>query len=238
MPQQHKNLLALLLKATVLLLLCAYYMPHLTRTIRYDEAFTYIQYARSPLTALFVYTAPNNHLLNSLFVWISTNLIGNSVIGIRLPAFIAGMLALAYQYRLTKRLFKNDYVAFMAVFLTASMPVIADHMVNGRGYTLSVLLTLMYVDYIFSGNIALIRSSGWTLLTLTILLVITLPTMLLLIIPLMIWVAYQAYQKRDFDYLLTQLMPMIFGSVIGTLFYSRFSDVLFVICAATLHSPG
>jgi hypothetical protein len=76
------------------------YIPNLTRTIRYDEAYTFLHYADSPVHALLLYTYPNNHFLDSFFVWLSTTLMGTSLIAIRFPSFAAGLLSVAMLYRL------------------------------------------------------------------------------------------------------------------------------------------
>lgn len=48
---------------------------HLGRAVRYDEAWTYVEFASRPLViGLSNYTAPNNHLLNTLFIHFSTQL--------------------------------------------------------------------------------------------------------------------------------------------------------------------
>ena len=60
---------------------------HLRQPMRHDEAYTYLHYARAPLSvALSDYTYPNNHLFHTLLVWISTRVFGNSEVAIRLPA--------------------------------------------------------------------------------------------------------------------------------------------------------
>src|SRR6516165_11698759 len=53
---------------------------HVRRAIRFDEAWTYVEFASKPLVlGLSNYRAPNNHLLNTLLVHFSTRLFGNSV---------------------------------------------------------------------------------------------------------------------------------------------------------------
>ncbi|MBW8770208.1 MAG: hypothetical protein JF589_10660, partial [Gemmatimonadetes bacterium] len=44
-------------------------LAHVRQTMRHDEAYTYLHYARAPLSvALSDYTYPNNHLFHTLLV--------------------------------------------------------------------------------------------------------------------------------------------------------------------------
>ncbi len=67
-------------------------LAHVRQTMRHDEAYTFLHYAKAPLaSALSDYTYPNNHIFHTLLVWISTRLFGPSEVAIRLPAFIFGL---------------------------------------------------------------------------------------------------------------------------------------------------
>jgi 4-amino-4-deoxy-L-arabinose transferase-like glycosyltransferase len=88
----------------LLLLAVVVYLPHMSRTIAYDESFTLRHYASQGVLSLINYSLPNNHLLHSLMVWISTSLIGNSLIGLRLPAFLFTLLSLAMVFHLGNKI--------------------------------------------------------------------------------------------------------------------------------------
>lgn len=120
------------------LLLCAaaLYSPYLLRTIRYDEAYTLHHFAFSPLIALFDWSAPNNHKLYSLFVWITQFFLNNHLLALRLPAFCAALIGVALVYRMGGAL---------PAALLVTNPVFADYAVNGRGYTLMITLTLAFL---------------------------------------------------------------------------------------------
>ena len=60
--------------------------------MRFDESFTFWHFASKPLVvALSSYSAPNNHLFNTLLVHIAYRLLGNEPWILRLPAFLAGV---------------------------------------------------------------------------------------------------------------------------------------------------
>ena len=57
-----------------------------------DEAYTYNEYASKPvLDGLSWYTLPNNHLLNTLLIHVSTVVLGNAPWVVRLAALAAGL---------------------------------------------------------------------------------------------------------------------------------------------------
>ncbi len=71
----------------------------LGRPMGHDETYTYMAFAsRGIKTAITDYHLPNNHVLHTILVVISTSLFGNSPEAIRLPAFIAGVLLIPAVY--------------------------------------------------------------------------------------------------------------------------------------------
>ncbi|HWC19779.1 MAG TPA: hypothetical protein VG498_22390, partial [Terriglobales bacterium] len=74
-------------------------VPLLTQTMRYDEAYTFLQYSSHPFyAALSFYNAPNNHLLNTLLVRVAYLCLGNHPWALRLPAFLAGLCLVPATY--------------------------------------------------------------------------------------------------------------------------------------------
>lgn len=197
----------------ILLLICAIYIPHLLRTIEYDEAATLLEFARSPFIALFVYSSPNNHLLHSFLVWLSTSLLGDSVLALRFTAFAASVLSFALIYRLGLRL-GNHRTGIFALVLMAAMPLFINYIPTARGYSLSVLLTLLVFDSLYGENPSGAHKRH-RLMLLSALLMLTLPTMILLILPLAgwIWLHHRPHLRRAY------LPAMLFGAAAGIIFY-------------------
>ncbi|MFH1059958.1 MAG: glycosyltransferase family 39 protein, partial [Pseudomonadota bacterium] len=111
--------------------------------LRYDEATTFIEYASRPLAVgLSYYSAPNNHLFHTLLVGLGTRLFGESEAAIRLPALLAGWLAVAAAY-LVFRLIHHRRAGLMAAALAAGCPILVEFAVNARGYSLVTLLFLL-----------------------------------------------------------------------------------------------
>jgi hypothetical protein len=118
-------------------------LDFLFQPMRYDEAGTYIHYASEPVyIGLSSYTAPNNHLLHTLLVHVSTVLLGNEPWAIRLPAFAAGILLVPAAY-LAARLHYDRHAALLAAALVAVSSRLVEYSTNARGYTLQTLLFLL-----------------------------------------------------------------------------------------------
>jgi len=111
--------------------------------IRYDEAFTFTQFARHPV-AEFIgnYSFPNNHLLHTLLVHASVSLFGPWEWAIRLPAFLAGVAGLPLIYRLGRRA-GDQMTGLWAMALAAGSSALVEYSTNGRGYTMVVFFTAL-----------------------------------------------------------------------------------------------
>jgi uncharacterized membrane protein len=118
-------------------------LQYLYQPIRTDEALTYMQFASKPLyLALSDYAAPNNHLLHTLLVHLSTRLFGSVEWAIRLPALIAGILVIPSTYIAIRALY-NKHAALLAAALIAASSVMIEYSTNARGYTLQTVLFLL-----------------------------------------------------------------------------------------------
>ena len=138
------NGLWLWLAAAALVVGAALRLLYLFEPIRYDEAYTWIYYAsHSPLQALVYYDVPNNHILHSLLVMISTWIFGSAEWAIRLPAFVAGVLLIPAAFLLALELTGEGAAASFAAVLTASSSYLIEYSINARGYTLVCLFTLV-----------------------------------------------------------------------------------------------
>ncbi|HYA18974.1 MAG TPA: hypothetical protein VEF06_15985 [Bryobacteraceae bacterium] len=104
--------------------------------MRYDEACTYLRYVKAGLFRGFVldYT-PNNHLLNTLLIFISTHLAGPAPAVIRIPAFLAGCATIILTYY-AAALWWGSPAALAATALVAANAELISFSTNARGYAL------------------------------------------------------------------------------------------------------
>ena len=204
-------------------LLLAYWMISLLsihRPIQYDEAFTYLRYAKSPLVALFAYELPNNHLIHSFGVWLTTSLMGDSLIAIRFVSVASALLCAAQLIRLTSKV-STLGAGLLAASLLLIVPLWAEMVANARGYTLSAFLTLVFIEMLYFSGETPSRNRTRALMGVCILLMLTLPTMALLIAAACLWVIWRAWNSRNPALMLASyLPPLIVGTLIGGLFYT------------------
>src|SRR4051812_37165833 len=111
--------------------------------MRYDEAFTFETYARGSLGHIAsTYNDSNNHILYSLLVHGTWRVLGDHVWTVRVVALLAGVATIPAAYLVARSLYGRS-AARWAAGLTATSAPLVDYSVNGRGYSLGVLLTLI-----------------------------------------------------------------------------------------------
>jgi hypothetical protein len=120
-------------------------LRHLGRPVRFDEAWTYIDFASRPLVlALSRYPAPNNHLLNTLLIHFSTRLFGNTIFGLRFPALAVGCLVILAAWFVTRHLY-GSAAGILAAGCVAVLPTFIEFSINARGYALQWLSILGFI---------------------------------------------------------------------------------------------
>jgi hypothetical protein len=110
---------------------------------KYDETYSFLYYATKPLYYfLSYYGALNNHIFHTLLMSMSTILFGEALWVLRLPAFIAGLLIIPASYFVVKKVY-SEYAATLVSACLACLSMLIEYSVNGRGYTLIVLFSIL-----------------------------------------------------------------------------------------------
>lgn len=136
----HRAALVLIIAVGIVLRLLT-----LSQPMRYDESVTYLEFVRYPLAqALSRYDYPNNHLFHTLLAKATVSVFGNEPWALRLPAFVAGVLAVPFSYAVARVLY-GARAALIAAALVASSGVLALYSTNARGYSIVVLVFLALV---------------------------------------------------------------------------------------------
>lgn|GEM_PF-2784643 len=208
--QPHRALIIVLLLATF-----GFYLSFVNRTIQYDEAYTLRHFAVHPGIALLSYTEPNNHMLHSLLVWAMTTVGGMSLVAVRFPALAMAILSIAMMYRVGCKI-GGWQVGFGAAVFLATNVTFADYAVNARGYTLAIFLTLALVDQVFVSLPKQTRLYRYRLLLTCFALILTLPTMVVLVAGVFLWLVFPSRVQRNY---LLAVPPVVIGSVGAVLFY-------------------
>ena len=163
---------------------------HVRRAIRFDEAWTYLEFASKPLVlGLSNYRAPNNHLLNTLLVHFSTALLGNSPFGIRFPALAAGCLVILASWFVPRALY-GRLAGIFAAGCIAALPTFIEFSVNARGYALQwlAILGMIWLGYVLQEQPSL--KMGWLgFVLIAVMGVYTIPTTLIPIAGVFAWMS-------------------------------------------------
>jgi uncharacterized membrane protein len=101
----------------------------------YDEATTFLLIYSKNFNYLFC--SANNHLLNSLFVWILSRYFGNSEFILRFPNILAHLIFLFYAFKLCQLIEFKGLRLFIFILLNIN-PFLLDYFSLSRGYGLSV----------------------------------------------------------------------------------------------------
>ncbi len=170
---------------------------HLADPIRYDEAFTFLDYARGPLwEALTGYRAANNHFLNTLLVRLAAYVLGEQAALWRLPNLLAGLGTLIWAGVIAKKWFGRG-AGVVALAATCVSPVMAHFSVLARGYSLSLffgLTALYFVDVRHerkAGGLPLIGACLSCALA-----CYAIPTALFFVAAVFAYDAYRTYRRR------------------------------------------
>ena len=108
----------------------------------YDELYTYYYFiSEGPLYAAIHWPLPNNHVgysvLSAFLDWL-----GNPYIGLRGVSYLCALANICLLYRLTGK-YIGRYYAFITVILYASMNLVNQLAVKGRGYTMGITCLLV-----------------------------------------------------------------------------------------------
>lgn len=120
-------------------------------SLNHDEAFTVEAFASYPYSHIFTsYPAPNNHILHSALVRLSTQLFGISEWTVRLPALIAGIGAVPALWLLCQGIFSNPLVATVASWMLALTPTHIAYSQQARGYSLLILFSILAFNSLYA----------------------------------------------------------------------------------------
>ncbi len=140
MTRERRDILFLLTLAAVVR------VPGLDTGLWFDEIQMCVELlSRSFSDLLTAYPSDNNHPGYTWAAWASTRLLGDAPWAVRLPAFVAGVLAPLALYRFILRVDRRG-TAFAASVLLALSSHTVMFSQNARGYSALLLLTILATD--------------------------------------------------------------------------------------------
>lgn len=116
-------------------------LPGLDREITHDEAYSWLGYASMPYaTLLSTYDMPNNHLLHSAAMRLSSRMFGGDQEWVlRAPAFVAGVVTIPMMAGLATAALGSPVAGIVAAWWMALHPSHISYSNTARGYALLVL---------------------------------------------------------------------------------------------------
>jgi hypothetical protein len=112
------------------------------QSITLDEADTYFWFVAN--SDVF-YPFPNNHVLNTLLMWITTHAFGLSSLTARMPALLGAIVYIVACYFLCRSLSDRFSLQFPVFICLVFNPFILDFMVAARGYSLANAFLLVAI---------------------------------------------------------------------------------------------
>ncbi|MFN9597178.1 MAG: glycosyltransferase family 39 protein [Bacteroidota bacterium] len=132
----YQNKVAGILLMATMAFALVYRMPQLDAPLCYDEAFSYIHYASNPWPdPVFLYDYPNNHILHTIAMKFSVDILGLSHFSLRLPALFGGLILVVITFLISRKTYGLPTAA-MASFLIAISSTMVIYSTNGRGYSM------------------------------------------------------------------------------------------------------
>jgi hypothetical protein len=106
------------------------------QAITLDEADTYLWFAGREAKWIW-YPLPNNHVLNTLLIWLSTHVFGPSALTVRLPALLGAVLYISVAYFLCRAITGRFALQFATLICLVYNPFVLDFFAAARGYSLA-----------------------------------------------------------------------------------------------------
>ena len=106
------------------------------QSITLDEAETYFWFVAKTGVGIF-YPYANNHILNTLLIWLTTHAFGTSSLTVRTPALLGALLYICTSYFLCRSITDRFSLQFPVFICLIYNPFILDFMVAARGYSLA-----------------------------------------------------------------------------------------------------
>jgi hypothetical protein len=119
-----------------------------SQAITIDEATTYLLFV-GPEPPLLRLGSTNNHVLNSMLMWLSTRTLGLSEFTARIPALLGAAIYITACVRFCRRIDGEWWLRWIALVCLIGSPFVMDYLVAARGYGLALgfLMMLMLADF-------------------------------------------------------------------------------------------
>lgn len=115
----------------------------ITHPMRYDESYNFLRFVTQSPSYIATHYVPNNHILHTLMVKLTSYFLGTDTWVLRLPAFIAGVLLIPATALLGWTIFHCRLTAWVAALAVCGTSQLIEYSTNARGYTWLTLFTTL-----------------------------------------------------------------------------------------------
>jgi hypothetical protein len=202
-------------------------LVHVNEQISHDEGYTFFVFSSTSIINIVTnYHLPNNHVLNSLLIFISTHLFGSQPWAVRLPALLAGLLLIPATFALAIQIY-DKYTALLSAILIAVLPGAILYSTIARGYSLVALFTVLtfLIAYYVRENKNLF---AWSLLVLF-------SALGFYSVPVMLFPFGIVFAWLFFENLFTH--PRIYGSKLNFVKYWLVAGICTAVLVLILYTP-
>ena len=123
-----------------------------TQSVTPGEAGNYDRFIGPSWRESLLEYAPNNHVLNTILVRISTARIHLTEFSLRLPSLLFGILYMWAAYRICRRWFGEGRMFLAVLGLLVLNPIVIDAMSEARGYGMALACWMWAVELVMSGG--------------------------------------------------------------------------------------
>jgi hypothetical protein len=123
-----------------------------TQSVTPGEAGNYDRFIGPSWRESLLEYSPNNHVLNTILVRISTARIHLTEFSLRLPSLLFGVLYMWAAYRLCRRWFGEGRLFLAVLGLMVLNPILIDAMSEARGYGMALACWMWAIELVASGG--------------------------------------------------------------------------------------
>jgi len=123
-----------------------------TQSVTPGEAGNYDRFIGPSWRESLLEYAPNNHVLNTILVRISTARIHLTEFSLRLPSLLFGILYMWAAYRISRRWFGEGRMFLAVLGLLVLNPILVDAISEARGYGMALACWMWAIELVVSGG--------------------------------------------------------------------------------------
>lgn len=117
----------------------------MNQVMRHDEVLTLSVFATDLGSALTDYSYPNNHILHTVLVWLSTTALGAEAWSTRLPALVAGIVLIVAVYWWISSA-ASPKAGLLAAAMTAGSSMMIEYSTIARGYMMVAVAFVVLME--------------------------------------------------------------------------------------------